>query len=59
MKGPSCIIDPPSPYAARAELWAFLCRLRDFDQDDPAVQNARRQVLAYLVVENRHEPESD
>ena len=58
MKGPSYIIDPPSPYEPPEVLWAFLRSLQDLDPDDPAVQATRRQVLGYLVVENPHERES-
>ena len=57
MKDPAYIIDPPTPYEPPEVLWAFLRRLRDFDPDDPSVQDARRQVGRYLVVENRHERE--
>lgn len=55
MKPPAYIIDPPSPYEPPEVLWAFLRRLREFDPDDPAVQEARRQVLGYLVVDGDHE----
>ena len=58
MKGPSYIVDPPGPYEPPEVLWAFLRRLRELDQEDPAVQEVRRQVGWYLVVKNRHERES-
>ena len=51
MKLPSYIIDPPTPYEPPDVLWDFLRSLRDFDQDDVAVQEARLQVGRYLVVE--------
>ena len=51
MKGPSYLIDPPV-------LWDFLCGLRDLDQEDIAVQEARLQVGRYLVVDAHDEPES-
>lgn len=43
-KGPPCLIDPPSPYEPPEALWDFLRRLRDLDQEDIAVQEARLQV---------------
>ena len=46
MKGPSYLIDPPSPYEPPEVLWAFLRRLQDLDQEDPAVQEARLAVLS-------------
>ena len=57
-KGPSSIIDPPTPYESPEVLWDFLRRLRDFDQEDPAVQAARAQVGRYLVVNVHDESES-
>ena len=58
MKGPSYIIDPPSPYESPQVLWDFLRRLGDLDQEDIAVQEARLQVGRCLVVENHDERES-
>ena len=58
MKTPAYMIDAPTPYEPPEVWWVFLRRLRDLAPDDPAVQAARCQVLGYLVVETRHEPES-
>ena len=58
MKTPSYAIDTPTPYDPPEVIWAFLRSLRDLDQSDPSVQDARRDVLQYLVVENRHERKS-
>lgn len=58
MKGPSYMLDSPTPFDPPEVLWAFLRELRDLDQDDEAVQRARLQVAAYLVVENHDERES-
>ena len=57
MKGPSYLIDPPSPYEPPEVRWAFLRRLQDLDQEDPAGQEARLAVLSCLVVRNPHERE--
>ena len=45
---PRSIIDLPGPYESPEVLWAFLRRLRNYNQDDPAVQEARQQVMEYL-----------
>ena len=52
------MLDSPTPFDPPEVLWAFLRELRDLDQDDEAVQRARLQVAAYLVVENHDERES-
>ena len=57
MKVPSYIIDPPTPFDPPEVLWEFLRRLRELDQDDPAVQDARLLVGRCLVVESHDEPE--
>ena len=58
MKEPSYLIDPPSPYEPPEALWAFLRRLRDLDQDDPAVQEVRLLIGLCLIVETHDERES-
>ena len=50
MKHPTYMIDPPTPYEPPEVLWAFLRRLRRYDQEDPGVQAVRRQVGSYLIV---------
>ena len=57
MKPPCSIIDPPSPFDPPEVLWDFLRRLREFNQDDPAVQAAREEVMRYLVIDDDHERE--
>ena len=51
MKGPSYLIHPPV-------LWDFVRRLRELDQEDIAVQEARFYVGRYLVVDAHDEPAS-
>lgn len=58
MKGPSYLIDPPTPYESPEVLWAFLRGLRDLDQEDIAVREARLLVGRYLVMDGDHEGES-
>ena len=58
MTTPSYMIDWPTPYEPPEVLWGFLRGLRDLDQDDIAVQEARRQVGRYLLVETHDERES-
>ena len=57
MKGPSYMIDPPSPFEPPEVLWAFLRGLRDLDQEDPMVQDVRLLVGRLLVV-NHDRPRS-
>ena len=56
MNGPSYMLDPPGPFNPPEVLWDFLRRLRDLDQDDEMVKDARLSVGRYLVVGDRGPP---
>ena len=59
MKLPTMIIDPPSPYESPEALWAFLRSLRELDQEDPAVQDARLLIGRCLVVTDHFLPDEE
>ena len=54
---PTIIIDPPGPYASPKELWAFLSSLRELNQNDPAVQEAKEQVMEYIRQASESKPD--
>ena len=45
---PTIIIDPPGPFDEPKEWWAFLSSLRELNQNDPAVQEVKEQVMEYI-----------
>ena len=42
-------IDPPGPFDPPKVWWAFLRRLRDLDQDDEMVKDAKQLAVEHLA----------
>ena len=49
MKSPSYMIDTPSPFDPPAVWWKFSRSLRDLDQDDPMVKDAKQLAVEHLA----------